>query len=87
MNNEFGELSTREQQMIREHRAKEAKEARLNELRLKVLRYAADYEQWLQDNGRGDSYSTFVNEFGCTDPERQYIYECLVSVRKAAIVN
>jgi len=87
MSDEFGELSQQEQRMIREHRAKEAKQARLNELRLKVLLYAADYEQWLQDNGRCDSYSTFVNEFGCVDPEREYIHACIVSVRKAAIVN
>lgn len=83
MSNEFGELSPREQQMIREHRAKEAKEVQARALRLKVLRYAADYEQWLQDNGRGDSYSTFVNEFGCDDPERQLIHDNVVRVRKA----
>lgn len=87
MKNEFEELSTQEKELIRQHRAEEARKAQTVAFRLKAIRVAAEYEQWLQDNGRGDSYSTFANEFGYDDPQRNLIHECVVRIRDAATIS
>ncbi|MCY1287803.1 hypothetical protein D9M68_404470 [compost metagenome] len=52
--------------------------------RLLKLQMAAQYEQWLQENERGSSFSTFVNEFGaeaCGQAQLSVLYECIQALR------
>lgn len=57
-------LDEEEIEIIQKHRAqKEAERKRMDSI-LKLLRVAYEYEQWLKENGRDTSFSTFVDEFG-----------------------
>lgn len=42
------------------------------------LLVAACYAEWLEANGRGTSFSTFVNEFGYDEPDAAKLYEVFV---------
>ena len=84
MTDEFGELDAAEKEMIRKHRAGLERDRLNNEFRLKAIEVAARYEKWLQENGRGDSYSTFINEFDYQERDGNEIHEFVVKIRKAA---
>lgn len=84
MSNEFTELSPAEQELIRKHRKELARRQQISDFRLKSIRVAGEYEKWLQDNGRGDSYSTFGEEFGYQDSDRQVMHEHVNRIRQAA---
>lgn len=60
---DLGALSEDEVELIKARRREQARVAAVAAERLKALRAAADYEAWLQEHGRGSTYSTFVNEF------------------------
>ena len=42
------------------------------------LQVAARYADWLEANGRGTSFSTFVNEFGYQEPDASKVYQNLI---------
>ncbi len=42
------------------------------------LQVAARYADWLKANGRGTSFSTFVNEFGYQEADATKVYQNLV---------
>ena len=52
--------------------------------RLMAIRVAAEYEEWLQENGRFDSFSTFINEFGYQKPDGSLMHEYVKRIRDAA---
>lgn len=84
MRNEFGELDATEREMIRKHRA-EIERIKQNEaFRLKALEVAARYEKWLQAEGEGDSYSTFINSFGYQERDGNEMHEFVQKIRQAA---
>ncbi|WP_182212395.1 hypothetical protein [Stenotrophomonas acidaminiphila] len=42
------------------------------------LQVAARYADWLKANGRGTSFSTFVNEFGYQEADASKVYQNLI---------
>ena len=42
------------------------------------LQVAARYADWLKANGRGTSFSTFVNEFGYEESDCSNVYQNLI---------
>ncbi len=57
-------VSTKEEEMILNERARLEKISFARGYRAKVLKVAHGYRGWLDKHGRGSSFSTFVNEFG-----------------------
>ena len=56
-------LTQAEEAQILQQRKKEAEKASKRAATQLLLQNAAAYDTWLHDNGRGSSFSTFVNEF------------------------
>jgi hypothetical protein len=56
------QLTPQEEKLILEHRKANEEEANARQMALVLLQVACEFETWLQENGRGFSYSTFVNE-------------------------
>lgn len=63
MSNDLGQLSADEIAMIQSHREKKLLQERALTAQLHLIRSAADYLEWLTDNGRGSTFSTFWGEF------------------------
>lgn len=59
------------------------KEERLRK-KLLTIETAAKYESWLQKEGRGSSFSTFVDEFGYDEHGASAMFNMVEAVRKAA---
>lgn len=81
------QLTERESAIIEEHRKRAVEKIRQQRLQLKLLKIAADFEEWKQENGAGATYSTFCNDFGYEASEgedRPRIYESAVSLIELA---
>jgi hypothetical protein len=78
------DLTEEERQMILANRGE--KQRRKAELlyRRDLLVTAARYEAWLQDNGRGSSFSTFVSEFGYDKEDASVTYNRVQEILEAA---
>jgi hypothetical protein len=74
------QLTTEEITLIRARRADQARIAKACEFRLTALETAARYGRWLHDEGRGTSFSAFVNEFGYESPDCQAMYAAVVAL-------
>ena len=57
------------------------------EFQREVLKVAHEYTEWLVKEGRGDTYSTFCDEFGYEHKHRRHIYEVVQMVRRCAIAE
>lgn len=68
-------------------------EARIHESKLDdkvkfiddVYGIAYQYNQWLERNNAGSTYTTFCDDFGCTHSRRSDIYDLISRIR--ALVN
>lgn len=58
------ELTEQEKDMVLEHRKKQVVLTSQKRYALFCLETAYRYEQWLQANSNGSTYSTFCNDFG-----------------------
>lgn len=58
------DLTDSEAALIEEMRVKDAEDRKRKLHVLEVLRTAFEYENWLQKNGMGSTYSTFCDDFG-----------------------
>jgi hypothetical protein len=58
------ELTEEEEQLVLKKRKGEAQKKQARELALCCIRTAHKYALWLEENGAGDTYSTFCDEFG-----------------------
>lgn len=81
MSEQLFELDEEERAILYAHRQRKQQERDRLALRLKLLDLAHRYEAWLQANGRGSSFSTFVNEFGCSEPEGNKLYQQVQAIR------
>lgn len=71
-------------EIIKKHRAaKEKSDLRFNN-RIKALDIARKYDIWLRKNGRGSSFSTFVDEFGFEGDDSFFMYQVLKDILAAA---
>lgn len=87
MDNEFGNLSEEEQQIIRKHREEKARVQRTLDFRLKSIRVAGDFEKWMQENGQGNSYSTFINTFNYQETDGHVMHEHVTRILQAATLD
>lgn len=81
-------LTPAEKKVIDRMRAEEHARIMSKTYCLELLATALEYEKWLQKNGAGNSFSTFVDEFGYerTDQIRvKIIYDCVNTLRRAAL--
>ena len=58
------ELTEEEEQLILKKREEETLKKQAREKALRLIRTAHGYAVWLEENGAGDTYSTFCDEFG-----------------------
>lgn len=58
------ELTPSEEKMILESRQKQKYFLKRKASALHLLKTAYEYETWLQEHGRGSSFTTFLDEFG-----------------------
>lgn len=84
MTDELGDLSPDEVALIRQRRAENSRREQQLEFRLEAIKVAAEYETWLQANKCGDSFSTFINEFGYQEPQGSIMHHYVTRIRKAA---
>lgn len=77
-------LTESERALIIQRREDEKKAAEARASRRSALRVAADYEAWLQDNGRGSTFSTFVNEFGYDEAGAGDVFRRVETIRQVA---
>lgn len=76
-------LTPEEEALILNRREKSARVSKEAAQRLRVLKIAGNYESWLQANGRGSSFSTFVEEFGFDEPGAAEFFRRVEKVRTA----
>jgi hypothetical protein len=79
------ELTDSEAAHIEEMRQKDQAEKEYRKTTLEILRTAYEYENWLQKNGYGSSYSTFCDDFGYGAD--QTLYNAVEKVRTTAIAR
>ncbi|HBO4355102.1 TPA: hypothetical protein L4U31_002860 [Pseudomonas aeruginosa] len=79
------DLDEEERALVHAHRQQKKEERDRLTRRLLVLELALSFESWLQKHERGSSFSTFVNEFGCDDPNHAKLYESVQAIR--ALLN
>ena len=80
-------LTEEEKNIILALRKDEEKRQQQKQMMLAVLETAARYARWLEENGRGTSYTTFVDEFGFDEDikmSRHSFYELVTSCFDAA---
>lgn len=76
-------LTPEEKALILNNREKANRASKKAEMKLRVLKIAGNYESWLQANGRGSSFSTFVEEFGFDEPGAAEFFRRVEKVRAA----
>ncbi|MBK0062406.1 MULTISPECIES: hypothetical protein [unclassified Acinetobacter] len=74
------ELTEDEQRMILERRAEEEHIAKTYEFHTKVLMVASDYLKYLNQEGYGTSFSTFVNSFGYDLKDSSMVYQAVLKI-------
>lgn len=78
------ELSPDEIALVEQHRAGQPQRRRADVSTLAILKAALDYERWQQNNGRNDTFSEFVSEFGYEQSGSRLMYEAVKSMREHA---
>jgi hypothetical protein len=82
---EIGALSDDEKALLLEHRARREAKAIEDAFRLNCLRQAAAFETWLQEHGRGPSFSAFINEFGYQGADGRAVYQVVTALREVVV--
>jgi hypothetical protein len=80
------EITESEKKLILQMRRDEANRKTIQRQRVFALETALKYETWLQENKRGSSFSTFVDEFGCQVADK-LVFEQVESIRHAAVIK
>lgn len=75
------DLTETEISLIHQSRKSQQAEKDACSLRLDILKLALDYETWLQSEGRGSSFSAFVNEFNYDKGDCKLMYREVQKVR------
>lgn len=74
-------LNDEERDLILRNRAIKDEARARDELRIRILKTALEYEAWLQCHGRGSSFSTFVDEFGFDENGNAALFKSVEMVR------
>jgi hypothetical protein len=77
-------LSEEELKIIRKHRDQKAQDELRRSKKSQALALASEYERFLGINGRGTSFSIFVNEFGYEAKDASFMYGVVMDIFKAA---
>lgn len=75
-------ITEEERQLILKHRAEKASYEEKHPLRIKVLDLTRRYDEWLYKNGCGDTFSTFVDEFGYDAHDASAMHRCVRILRE-----
>ncbi|MCF7963989.1 MAG: hypothetical protein K9L79_00450 [Methylobacter tundripaludum] len=75
-----------EKKQILQRRQHEANLKTIQRQRLFALETAAKYEAWLQENNRGSTFSTFVDEFGYQAADK-LVFGQVEAIRLAAVIK
>jgi hypothetical protein len=78
------ELTEEEQNLILKRREEIAALEETRRVKLLTLETAAKYEAWLQQEGRGSTFSTFVDEFGYDEHDASSMFKRVEVLRAAA---
>lgn len=70
--------------LIERHREEKRKRKERESFALLALKIAAGYEEWLQREQRGDSFSTFVSEYGYQGSNASKLHQMIQKIREAA---
>lgn len=76
------DLTQEEINLILGHREKQKERARERKNRIHLLDIAKKYEEWLQDNNRGSSFSTFMDEFGFSGLIAKDVFRLVEEIRR-----
>ncbi|MBE0506704.1 MAG: hypothetical protein IBX50_08285 [Marinospirillum sp.] len=77
----MADLTEAEIRLIHQGRESQQAEKDACSFRLNILKLALDYEAWLQSEGRGSSFSAFVNEFNYDKGDCKLMYREVQKVR------
>lgn len=77
-------LSAEEIHWIEERRAEREAAAKRQAEKLKILKTAYQYEEWLQENEAGSTYSTFCDDFGYGGEHREFMFKAVTQIRSLA---
>lgn len=80
------EITEAEKTLILQRRQQDANLKTIQRQRLFALETAAKYEAWLQENKRGSSFSTFVDEFGYQAADK-LVFGQVELIRFAAVIK
>jgi hypothetical protein len=83
---EVFEVTEHEKKLILQMRRDEANRKTIQRQRLFAMETAAKYEAWLQENNRGSTFSTFVDEFGYQAADK-LVFEQVEAIRLAAVIK
>lgn len=78
------ELTEDEQKLILKRRYEIAAKEESRRVKLQSIETAAKYEAWLQNEGRGSTFSTFVDEFGYDEHDASAVFRRVEAIRVAA---
>jgi hypothetical protein len=78
------ELTEEEQALIMKRREEIAAKEERRRVKLLTIEIAAKYEAWLQREGRGSTFSTFVNEFDYDEHDASLMFKRVEAIRAAA---
>lgn len=82
-------LTADERGIIERVRAQKAADEQRRKREKQVLRLTVKYIGWLEREGRGSTFSTFVNEFGYDEHDSSQVYKVIeaikVSLREAVM--
>lgn len=74
----LSDLTKEEKELILKRRQDPVRaESRIRQQQ-KILKTSIDYWKWLVENGRGSSFSTFIEEFGYDGHDSSIMYKAVV---------
>jgi len=76
------DLTQQEIDLVLGYREKQKERARQRKNRVHLLNIAKAYEEWLQDNSRGSSFSTFMDEFGFNGLNSADVFRLVEEIRR-----
>lgn len=82
---EIDALSPDEVKLLEAHRKRKETQGQSSAHQIHALKVAARYSIWLDKEGRGTSFSTFVDEFGYESSDCKQVYEKVLKIREAAL--
>lgn len=77
-------LTDSELEIVLKLREKNARATNERALKLDMLRLAAEYEFWLQNNCMGSTFSTFIDGFGYDKVGASGVFRRVEAIREAA---